>query len=945
MRRGFTKFSYLALTVVFGVGISINLTEAKALQNSGNQAPNSTAFNMGGNISASINAQTGELSLNLALMHLPGGVKLTAAYDGASNSNLDNLGVGWSLGFDQLNMATHYLSIGGHGQYYLCPASGKPGVCAATTADGEYTLRYDHEAGVKICAANTSCATDIANKTRIAAPDHYGYVILLHNGYQEYLDKSGRFIEGVSLLGNEEVVHYISPAIPNQSVNHMIQSVVVSADGVTEEVDFNYGQSVTLTEKGPDAEGNTHKVQFITDSYGRLSRLVEGQGSAAISFGFDYSTLQGNENAIDEVDYPTGMHANVTYQPGLNYGGSKIDVAEDLFYTAKASNGQTMTMRTLSNLDVESQGQDGHNYIGNGLSLSHNDPTKDALLEQAPADYLYEVDGQSADLSSRSTYNHDHLLKDVSVSDSSANNALLMKEHVLYTGENAGAFPLNSNSNTEPYFTELPANYTKPAEIWQTAYELGKPGDTFANTTQYNAYGQVIHSTGRWDYSNSKNDTGADQKQFYYDDAHYGLLIRKVSIPQARYWQKNMENSTDNDSAKVWALGEENTIATDGTLAGKVIAEHDTGYYTYTNGTTPVFHAVYRRAYHYDNYGRMISEQLSYGAAAASLGIDKGNIVSQIVNMHYVENLAAGACPGLPQNADFSIDCSKLMEKTTTLNGVTKDAKAYLPITHSQYIDKQTGEVLITTDGLGNASFYRYDALGNLIEIITPDGNITRFRTHYRCQGEQGNCSGENQQTTTLPDGRIESVVADGFGLVTDRSVSVLINGKTQTMRTHNTYDVDKNGTGLGLLLSQTDSAGNTIQYHYDDLHQLVSKTATAVTDEQGDRVTMSQHTLVDRINGRKISYTAYNCGQKLCVDGFTVETYDLVTGDLLSKTIFSAKSLGLSDLQADFPVAGIGENQLQENSILTAVNKAIQAKNWLYQTQYIYNGHHQLIK
>jgi len=133
------------------------------------------------------------------------------------------------------------------------------------------------------------------------------------------------------------------------------------------------------------------------------------------------------------------------------------------------------------------------------------------------------------------------------------------------------------------------------------------------------------------------------------------------------------------------------------------------------------------------------------------------------------------------------------------------------------------GQVVSSTDQLGNTSQYAFDAAGNETQITSPLHQVTSFT--YDADSNQTSMTdanghitsflfdADNRPTrTTLPDGTFETTTYDAVGHVL---------GKTDAAGNATQYSYDF----LGRLTSVTDALGHAVSYAYDEIGERTSQT------------------------------------------------------------------------------------------------------------------------
>ena len=260
-----------------------------------------------------------------------------------------------------------------------------------------------------------------------------------------------------------------------------------------------------------------------------------------------------------------------------------------------------------------------------------------------------------------------------------------------------------------------------------------------------------------------------------------------------------------------------------------------------------------------------------------------------------------------------------LSGETTDLNGLitrtTYDDQAR-PLTETQVIEDDmgiviaeyvttmtynaNGDVLTTTDALGNVTTSEYDSLNRVIATVDANGNRTEYDFDDR----------GNQTRITYPDGSFETMVYDEENNVieqTDREghttktiydalgrVTDVIQpddtplDDSDNPRTTNTYDAG------GRLIGVTDANGNTIIYEYDAAGRR-TKTIDALGNE-----TVSVYDAIGRRTqstdalGRVTTFE-YNAVGNLTRTNFANGTFMSTTYDALNRKVSETDLAGLT--------------------------------------------------
>ncbi|KYC37632.1 hypothetical protein WA1_39915 [Scytonema hofmannii PCC 7110] len=174
-----------------------------------------------------------------------------------------------------------------------------------------------------------------------------------------------------------------------------------------------------------------------------------------------------------------------------------------------------------------------------------------------------------------------------------------------------------------------------------------------------------------------------------------------------------------------------------------------------------------------------------------------------------------------------------------TLVVYPKDSPAYLvnnPYSSTEYY--QDGLVKAEIDERGNRTEYRYNALGQLIETISPDKTPQNLSDNPRTRHEYD--SSRRLISTTDALGRTTTFVYDQLGRLKQTNYS---NGTSTTT----TFDAN------GRVIARTDKAGQTTKYKYNSVGKLIE---TIYPDDTigSDEDNPKTHNEYDEI-GRKIAF------------------------------------------------------------------------------------------
>ena len=220
-------------------------------------------------------------------------------------------------------------------------------------------------------------------------------------------------------------------------------------------------------------------------------------------------------------------------------------------------------------------------------------------------------------------------------------------------------------------------------------------------------------------------------------------------------------------------------------------------------------------------------------------------------------------------------DCGSLISVTDELGRTVRTTR-----------DPLTRNVTSITDPKGNVSQYTYDAKGNTVSLVYPDGT-SEFAGNYTTTGLP--------QAFTTRGGKVMSVVYNPAGQITQRTASdgsvtnytydsrgrltTIVGGGETITRTYDTVNsgdrlkritypggrfVEYDYDSLGRQIAQRDQTGNTTRYEYDAAGRLAhvrdtgGATLASYTYDASDRLGR-----VDKGNGTFTTYT-YDAGSNL---------------------------------------------------------------------------------
>ena len=237
-------------------------------------------------------------------------------------------------------------------------------------------------------------------------------------------------------------------------------------------------------------------------------------------------------------------------------------------------------------------------------------------------------------------------------------------------------------------------------------------------------------------------------------------------------------------------------------------------------------------------------------------------------------------------------------------------------------------EVLTATDPLGNVTTNVYDANGNLLSTTTPppSGTGSGLTTNF-----QYNTLGELTQVTD-PQGNSTTLTYTSAGLVASIT-------DAQSNTTSFTYDA------RGNRLTSVDALNHTTTYTYDAMNRLTRITAPDTTYTQFGYDYRGRRTSVTDANGKTTSYqyddadrlvSVTNAASNLTVYGYDTENNMVAITDAANhETQFSYDALGRVT-QVTFP-STLSEGYTYDamNNLLTKTDRKGQTINYGYDALY----------
>ncbi|GGG08058.1 MULTISPECIES: RHS repeat-associated core domain-containing protein [Cysteiniphilum] len=888
----------------------------------------SMSFGGGGLFSASLNPQTGGLSLSMTLASIPafaGKVNLSMNYSSNSSGNPLNLGRGWNFALP--TYADNYLTIPGHGIFHVTQLNNQ---MMFEGGKAPHILSFSHLNG------------EIAGR-------NYNYVIKLYTGDELYLkdyyiggDYVAKLIASVDNFGNQTLYYYgDEPNHGTQEVSGLLSQIVsasgnvlklshVKGDGGSSNTgdlcdNLNHYNHIDVI-TSPIAGSVNQKVVSLVSEGGLLSGLCVrnnldvNKAGLKQDYRLHYDLDDHGVNYIDHIDYPSGKKLVLSHSnnPIMTMGGESMPAYDSLVYEYTDTSNK---VHVLKNVEIHSEaGPDKHNFTGYpDYRLSSGE---DSLLN-APGGtkYLYEVVQQTNNALSSLTYNNQHLMieKQVCIRGSCDNsNNIILDTHYRYDGETAGA------TETPPAFSALSIDtYDKQASQNDTPMWEGKKGDTVTTQTYYNANGQPV--------------------EVIYPDGH---ILKQSYDPKNAALSFKEEIPAPGNSINANAQYVRNIYKSDA-YGHYDLSQKLSGYET--TGTNAKEIAVYETSYRYDQYGEVIHTEKAYapgltaqeksdlhlGGMVQSMSVD--NTVTQSPDVKQLQGLfPAGSYPSVLSGlkvklviSDASGMSNNLSSSLGSVARIYDQASNLLLYQLSDPIDGRYQHI----------EAYRYDAFGRMLSHTLSNGQVIQYQYMV---GDN-----KNEEIVTNPAGIKTVEVYDDFGKPV---VSYVSDGKQTVVLSSKTYDYDESGSGnigYGLVTSSVDSSGNEALGFYNLMGgQVVSQRRFFASDGATTASSVYHYQLTDPVHDLGITFSAYGCGSGLCVDSYAVTAKSFTSNEKLASYVFEA---GEDGIPATLQVMPKGvffdyEHDVDAQKIIPAIDKALAAKDWVSHTSYTYDAQRHLI-
>lgn len=517
-----------------------------------------------------------------------------------------------------------------------------------------------------------------------------------------------------------------------------------------------------------DAAGNT--VTYTYDPMGRTKTVTNPLGET-LRFEYDYS---GN---ITKTTYPDGTCTASTYDVN-NYAVSTTDRAGNT----------TRYIRDCYGRLLKQENPDGtfetYTYDALGNEISHTDI-----------------------LGRTTTYAYDSASRLISKQDAD-------ERTTTYEYYNTGKLKKQTESDGtwESYIYDTAGNLTETSTpLGTTHYTYDVMGNVTSvtdalgvtTTYTYDKYERLIAETDgngnttTYAYNAAGNCIGKTLPDKTHIKMTYDPLGRMtcVSTVTSSYGEVSVRYEYDalgRVTKLTDELGETSTYEYD--IYGNVTAVYD--------GT-----GTLQAAYTYDVMGNVLTETDTAGTVTqADYDTRTGRLVSMVHNVNTVNEA----------RYTYTYDpAGRLISVTDPLSG-----------TSSCTYDNHTGNIATLTDPNGGTTAYTYDQMGRITEICNAVGSTSRYT--YDQNGlltQSENARGQKTDYTYDALGRVSSF-SDEAGTVKyfyDNNGNVL--SVTEQLPDGETKIASRTYDCMNRVSSYTDYKGNTIQYGYDELGNIITLT------------------------------------------------------------------------------------------------------------------------
>ena len=769
--------------------------------------PVSGAFNLGSNLSGSIDARTGQFSASVPLVSVPSvgdsGIDLTLSWVQArAGAGQDRMGwgLGWSLGMS-----------------YVDP-SGPNGVTVYTAAGGSYSVASDgtttFPSGLQDYVLDDISFAQVTDDEQLPArppavpdPVTYEFTLTYDDGRIDYFDPNGNLVARVDRFGNRIDLQYQSTGL-----NQWQPTAIIDAYGLT--TTFSYvqnDQNSTVTVSSPKRSDGRTETSVITLGAGpnndtTVDSITDPVGRTT-SF---QSQLVGNNNDqefLDQITTQGGAQSQVTYAEN-DYTDANNDTIALLYASSLAVTGPDGPLNATRYFNIDpTPNPDQHNYAGNNGN-NYLNPTQDLLFGSGDTTYTYTTEIYTESTATFSTYDSAHRLvgRTVTANDANDNSVVVQQQNMFYP-------PLVAiDQGVAP-----PPNYTNPTSTSITSYsrsgpngptgpaDTTGPGRTVTTKTAFDSHGRIQSAT---------DETGA-VTTITYDDSHgYGMPISTTTTDPAGQVLRTVSTTLTADHKSI-----QSTTQADLNASGKVSARSVVSYT-------------------YDGAGRPTSQTTTWAGAAPP-----GN---------------GGGPASTTTHYDNTFDLNARTRTIAVTSGFgTNDAT-----TTKTVVDLVSGQAVKSIDGAGLVTQRSYDEVNRILEVTPPTGLATT--TSYTNADPDNNVAAG--KTVTEADGHVTVTAYDAtnrVATVTDNVRNGVFVANANRPISTMSYSAD------GTTVSSTDRAGRTSTTVVDPVGRVVSQTkpsglTTTTSYDDVDNTTTDRTYGVGDTAPSEITGKAYDAGNRV---------------------------------------------------------------------------------
>jgi len=759
-------------------------------------------------VGVSVTNQTGQLSINLGgVLGLNNG---TPDYDPVNGKLIYYIPNGWGTSIpyiaeypcsSQINrMFSSGSSLILNNDYH--------------NADNFYSGFLDNSSETSQIYAGDLTELTLKNKiTGISSTITYKWVLNNFNGNKTYFGPNGKLLCQEDSFGNFTLYNYTTDNAPYAS---QLKSIT-SPDGEVTAISYPILNSseTELQATAPDGEyikydfkypSPTEHIITVTDTSGRSVVITE-----------HFNSYGESGNHYVTIVYPSGTSAKYTYSAVIKCQTSSSSPMQYLDAITKVENYSDPSMQNLTSTTTYSyDNYNDNNFTGYGLTNCFYSPTVNALMESdGGSSYRYGTtitttypDSQNS-YSTTFEYDNQQLLLE---SDSYVNGSISQKMIYHYEGQDS--------SGNFPYIQNESPTYNLPSEVDTISYNNSSSGDLLSQT-----------SAVTYSYNNLGQPTEA---QFYPNCTYNGST---VTLPASPSITKSM------GYASKYSIGAENiaTYTGCGLLKSENVTDNITGkVITVDNILSPD-----------KNY---VTESTTTEDGDSTTAYTLCDSMGRVIK-------TSSSSPQYPDEgtkATYSYTISG-NDITTTQTDYINGKKTSTPITSTNVYDIRNGNIISSTDNMGNTVKYTYS-----------NNDLTVTKTLYDAKGnEQGSSTVDdsiiNQESSSNSDGSMSLIVSDPISNTVKSYDNMTSSGYGNTCSRlvgTNTYN------NSGELVSSTDMLGHTTTYTYDPQGRVLTTTDwqgntesqsyyyTAFTEENGTQVTAAND--FDNFNGINISGSWY---------------------------------------------------------------------------------------